>query len=118
MSTDFNAAVASKLVADRIQYATREELKCELRVLLADPLLKTADREAIQAKMDLITQEEGYSHTKVFSGGVWRELRPEPSQAMLAKRTEVRAKLEALPDHAPRREREALHRELSKLYEP
>lgn len=116
MSTDFNAATANKLIAERIEHAGREELKSTLRAILADPLTKPADREAVRAKFDLISQEEGHSHTKVFSGGVWREIRPAPTQSVLDKRAEIRAKLEALPAHAPRRERETLHRELSKLY--
>lgn len=114
--TTFDPAAANKLIAERIEHATREELKANLRTILADPLTKPADAKAVRAKMDLISQEEGHSHTKVFSGGVWRELKPAPSPAVLARRQEIRAKLEKLPAHAPRRERETLHRELSKLY--
>ena len=83
MSTDFNAATANKLIAERIEHANREEIKSTLRAILADPLTKPADAEAVRAKMDLISQEEGHSHTKVFSGGVWREIRPEPTQSAL-----------------------------------
>ena len=117
MSTDFNAAAANKLVADRIQHATREEIKANVRAIMADPLTKPADYAACQAKLDLMSAEEGHSHTKVFSGGVWRELRPEPpSEAPLATRAKIREQL--LDPQMPSKKQGELRAKLAATYEP
>lgn len=94
MSADFDTAAANRLVADRIQHATREEVKCTLRAIMADPLTKSADYDAVRAKLNLISQEEGYSHTKILSGGVWREQSPRKvSEATLADRRKYREEM-------------------------
>lgn len=118
MNEVFDPNEARRKVAAALAHGSRELLESELREFIGDPNMPSIEKEAARAQLNLISEEKSPGSTKrIFSGGIWREMRPEPSATVQATRTEIRSKLEALPEYAPRREREALHKQLSATYQ-
>lgn len=112
--TNFDPNAAATLVQEVLGEAGLAARKMQVHEL-ALQVQSTRQQEAINAERDLLSHEQGHSHTRVFDGGVWRERPAAPTEAILAKRSEIRTKLAG---DLPSRLRTELQRQLAATYQP
>lgn len=113
----FDPNAARLRVASALKSGSREILKTELRAFIGEHSMPRAEREAARTQLDVMSEEDSPgSHSRVFSGGVWRELAPsKPSQGTLDERALIRKELEN--PQISRRRQDELHAQLTKTYE-